>query len=294
MKFVILLFCLFAVFAKSKKHREDFFLPKYSNPSASLSKAYELQKLTAMKNQLIATETQHYLDRHAEMTALERCELTGGILLQAKDLPSDNRQNGDPCTQDHQCASSLCICKRWGGKECSSALHEALELNYQSWRSVYLVTATQSVDFIRSLVLDPTEGYCKKSLTSFLAFSNHALCGAYTDIGFKMELYWTQDCPKDVTFRIGVDWGRGGWIIFDDQVVTTIIQAVGGPGNWWNGDWSSQYVFSTPKLSVGIGEHSLQFIGFEDANDGDESIQFNTGSTWMTVDDTFSLGPCQI
>jgi len=293
MKFVLILLCLFSTFAKRPKTRDEFF-PKQAAHSAAATRAYEIQRLTAMKSEHDAAESAHFLEREAEASRMEQCQLTGGVLLQTTDLPASGRRNGDPCDQSAQCASNLCICKHWGGMECSKYEHDALDLSFQSWASTFAVTGGTTLADIRAAVHDPTGAYCKKSMTSFASFSDQQTCGGPNgNIGYKMELFWTQDCTKDAWFRIGFDWGNGGAIVLDDVIKTLVVQDI--PNNWWGGSWSSASGVSTIHASITPGSHTLQFYGFEPCCDGGASIQYSTdGTTWQAVDNNFSLGPCVV
>ncbi|EDY86332.1 hypothetical protein GP5015_1806 [gamma proteobacterium HTCC5015] len=71
------------------------------------------------------------------------------------------------------------------------------------------------------------------------------------------------------TFRFGGDFGYGGGLYVDDQV----IDEDWANNLWWANNWGSPSVVQG-SISLTQGYHSIRIIGFEDCCDGGATVQF--------------------
>jgi len=165
-------------------------------------------------------------------------------------------------------------------------------LSWESWRSGFTVDLSNSAADLLGQIQNPDSGYCKKALTALDGLSNGAICqGSNTDIGESITMSWEQECDQYGSFRIGIDWGRGGVAILDGSEI--LIRAIGD--HWWSGDWSNAQVLVIPERLYTQGRHTIQFIGFEGCCDGGERIEYQgRAGGWKVVDQAFCFGECAV
>jgi hypothetical protein len=170
-----------------------------------------------------------------------------------------------------------------------------VSMSWQSWSSSYNVGANPTAQEILGEIHEPSTGYCRQTLNSLASLSNQGICGgSNNNIGEAITLEWYQLCDQYGQFRIGVDWGAGGAIILDGELVLSIPSNT--PINWWAGNWEagSPNVLTLGEREYKQGWHKIQFVGFEPCCDGNQSIQFkNRVGDWKSPDEGFCFGPCQ-
>jgi len=291
---LVLLSCLAYVFALHPQVPGEVFLPHYEPRNEKLTAIWKAHKLLDLQNKIDRKEIPVVQPLY-DSSLIEACQKGNPIFLETEDrqLPANNRQNGDPCKNPNDCASGYCVCQPTGGQECSAQpLPPSLQLTYESWSSTFQTPSGVTSAQLLAQVNDPTSGYCRLNPPDFSNFGNHVICsgGSTTNIGQMMTLEWYQPCDQVGSFRIGVDWGRGGGIIVDGNLETAFSQDA-----WWTWNWGS----GSPAVMVvservwARGYHKIQFIGSEGCCDGGGAIQYkNSIGSWMTVDQAFCFGPC--
>jgi len=230
------------------------------------------------------------------MSLLESCKLNGpSVLLDISELPASHRANGDPCSIAEQCTSGNCICKHYGGKECSS--HEAwptLSFNFQSFGSSFAVPSGVTADQLLAAVQPSGSGYCTKQLTDISKWKNSAVCGGSdNNVGYSVSWSWWQECDQQGDFRFGVDFGLGWGVLVDGQLFASY--ASNANYNYLAGDWSntSGGVIQVLGRTWAKGKHTIQVIGMEGCCGDFNYVQYRApGGDWKNVDDTFCFGPC--
>ncbi len=146
----------------------------------------------------------------------------------------------------------------------------------------------------------PTPGYCDATLTSFADTSNHGSCsgGSSTNIAFAYKLDFGVDATQggDFSLRLGVDFGRGGAVFLDGQLL-----GARNTDMWWGGNWNATtQLFQFTGLVLGAGNHELAVYGLEGCCDGGQRADYRIGSagSWTTfaANDTLVLraGPASV
>jgi murein DD-endopeptidase MepM/ murein hydrolase activator NlpD len=134
---------------------------------------------------------------------------------------------------------------------------------------------------------DPGYG-ASSALQDLAAFDNHdTLDGTTTAIASHVKVSFTVDTASDVAFRIGVDYGLGGALLIDGEVVDARWQDM-----WWNGDWGNTGAVLIADRSLRPGAHVVEAYGYENCCDGAMAMQFrNAGGDWTTIaTDSLSSG----
>jgi hypothetical protein len=168
-------------------------------------------------------------------------------------------------------------------------------MTWQSWQSTFEVPEGISPSRLHAQVHPPSPGYCRRDLSSLENIGNQAVCGgSASDIGEMITIEWHQDCDEYGSFRIGYDWGRGGGIIIDHELVVTVPS--NAAQNWWAGNWNQGLpnVATVEERVFFKGWHKVQFIGFEGCCDGNGQIQYKPrNGDWQVVDRMFRFGSCE-
>jgi hypothetical protein len=127
-------------------------------------------------------------------------------------------------------------------------------------------------------------GYCWRYISHYSNISNKATCssGSYSNIAYWIEAFFYVDVPGIWEFRFGVDYGRGGGLYIDGEVLEEAWTA----DLWWNYNWNSAGVLKGSKYLT-TGWHKLFSLGFEDCCDGNTQLQFKKPfgdwTTWSTT-----------
>jgi hypothetical protein len=129
--------------------------------------------------------------------------------------------------------------------------------------------------------------------------NNEKVClagASTTNIGETIIIDWIQNCDSYGSFRLGFDWGHGGGVVVDGQLLPQIIVAnEDGNFNWYRGNWGATGLNApllVPEQLWTAGRHIVQFVGFENCCDGYEALQQKPrGGVWSAVTNTFSF-PC--
>ncbi|WP_430459559.1 CCXG family PEP-CTERM protein [Thalassolituus sp. LLYu03] len=132
---------------------------------------------------------------------------------------------------------------------------------------------------------DGTSGYGSTLLTAFTSVSNSTVISGGASINFLVYSLstFTATTAGSWSFRVGVDFGRGGALYVDGVAV----EEQWSTDMWWGADWTSEYATATNILqgsaTLSAGQHTLMLIGAEDGSGGVMAMEYLPpgGSTWM-------------
>ncbi len=133
-----------------------------------------------------------------------------------------------------------------------------------------------------------TAGYGCKIITSWTNISNtnQFTGGVNSNIAFSFLGFFNASTTGNWGFRNGPDYGRGGGMYIDDQIVQE---------RWTNMYWAGSYatasqILANASVSLSpIGYHVMRDYGFEDCCDGVQEGQFKTPSGAYTIWTTTNL-----
>ena len=149
-----------------------------------------------------------------------------------------------------------------------------------------LATASAYISNWNSLISTyptPPSGYGQAYLTNYSSFSNSTtFSGSNSNIAthILMQFYVAPAYSGTWSFRFGVDFGYGGVLLIDGNVVE-----FRNTDMWWNNAFTdtTQYLDGTATLLAGT--HTIEIYGLEGCCDGTEAGQFRVGTgSWQTFD----------
>ncbi|WP_348695790.1 CCXG family PEP-CTERM protein [Duganella fentianensis] len=108
-------------------------------------------------------------------------------------------------------------------------------------------------------------------LSSYDNVSNNSVFHAgNSNIAYKSTIDFGLTSAGTYSFRAGVDFGKGGAVFLDGQVVDFKTNDM-----WWGGSYSnaSQY-FQVSGANLSAGNHTLTIYGLEGCCDGGQQVQF--------------------
>ena len=127
-----------------------------------------------------------------------------------------------------------------------------------------------------------TAGYCDAALSSFSNISNQGVCGGSNqNVAFHFQMLFGV-APTEAgswAFRAGVDFGHGGAMFLDGNVIDLDTSDL-----WWNGSYGNTGdILAASGLNLASGNHVLDIYGLEGCCDGTQSAQFQIGNQqWQT------------
>ncbi|MCB1736291.1 MAG: CCXG family PEP-CTERM protein [Gammaproteobacteria bacterium] len=151
---------------------------------------------------------------------------------------------------------------------------QAFEIDYSVHSSTYQVNGSESATGLIAAFDASAPFICDGvSMSGFTNVSSNALCGGgSSNLAYRLDVSFTLGESQDISFRAGMDWGKGGGVIADDNLVYLTTDNI-----WWSYNWSNSDVF-TVEDTFDVGSHTLTWIGFEDCCNGMSSIQFKVGA----------------
>lgn len=125
-----------------------------------------------------------------------------------------------------------------------------------------LITAFNSMTFVSST-----------NVTQFVSI--------FPDNGTLLTLNFDLAVSSIWDFRIGPDWGTGGGVISDNSLVALVVD-----DRWWANNWdASGEVVTTENFTLGAGQHTIQWLGFENCCSGGMTVQFkpDAANAWSNL-----------
>ena len=128
-----------------------------------------------------------------------------------------------------------------------------------------------------------TAGYCDATVASFTGLSNQSVCGGSNvnlAFHFGVDFNLTGGQAGDFSLRVGPDFGLGGAVFLDGQLL-----GVRTTDMWWSGSYgSASQFFEFDSLALLTGLHHLDIYGLEACCDGAQEAQFRLASNaaWTT------------
>ena len=124
------------------------------------------------------------------------------------------------------------------------------------------------------------EGYCEsKVLEEVSELTNQETCGdkengiqSNSNIGFNYDIKFTLTEPVELSFRFGVDFGYGGVVSIDNEVIKTKFG-------------EEVDLMSVEDVTLQAGEHHMHVAGAEKCCDGAQTFSYKVGQygLWQTL-----------
>ena len=149
----------------------------------------------------------------------------------------------------------------------------------------YYLATVQGLDAVA-----PTAGYCDATVASFTGLSNQSVCGGSNvnlAFHFGVDFNLTGGQAGDFSLRVGPDFGLGGAVFLDGQLL-----GVRTTDMWWAGSYgSASQFFEFDSLALLTGLHHLDIYGLEACCDGAQEAQFRLASNaaWTTFSVLYGL-----
>ncbi len=126
---------------------------------------------------------------------------------------------------------------------------------------------------------DNTPGYGCTAVTHFNGVNNQSKFSppsVNSNIAFYSEAYFEvgADESGNWSFRLGGDYGRGGGVYVDGQ----LIAEDWNNDLWWSNNWDSSDVLAG-SINLSAGYHHIETIGFEGCCDGAGTFQYRKPNT---------------
>jgi len=155
----------------------------------------------------------------------------------------------------------------------------------RKYTGAMITSAEQAIQQF-NVATQPT-GYCTKFISALTDINNRGVCSNTNEknIAYKISaVFAVKDAEAGSwTFRAGVDFGLGGVMLIDGQVVDQKFRDL-----WWAGNYGSDGVLSA-SVNLKAGVHTLVLIGFEGCCDGTMSVQVKKANSNSFEDVTSSL-----
>ncbi|WP_295753908.1 CCXG family PEP-CTERM protein [Undibacterium sp.] len=161
----------------------------------------------------------------------------------------------------------------------ASASNIIIETGFSNATAQASAIAYQSV--VNAAVMGASSGYGAKTVDSYAALSNQGLFGSNQNIAFKSTVTFGVTAGEigNWSFRAGVDFGKGGAVFLDGKEV-----AFKNNDMWWAGNYANPTQFFQFSSNITAGNHTLNVYGLEGCCDGNQQVQFNSGSGFKSFD----------
>lgn len=144
------------------------------------------------------------------------------------------------------------------------------------------------------LAAAPTPGYCSHLVNQLSGANNAGACapGSNSDIAFRVSIDFgltAAQAAQPLSVRFAPDFGRGGALFLDGQLL-----AASAADLWWGGDWGNTgALLAASGLNLSAGNHELTLYGLEGCCDGGQGAQFSLGAAtaaqWIDFSSTDGL-----
>jgi hypothetical protein len=161
----------------------------------------------------------------------------------------------------------------------ASASNIVIETGFSNATAQASAIAYQTV--VNAAVMGSNTGYGAKTVDSYAALSNHGLFGSSQNVAFKSTVTFGVTAGEigNWSFRAGVDFGKGGAVFLDGKEV-----AFKNNDMWWAGNYANPTQFFQFSSNITAGNHTLNIYGLEGCCDGNQQLQFNSGSGFKSFD----------
>lgn len=151
-----------------------------------------------------------------------------------------------------------------------------------------LATAALNGAYYQTTVLGlvgaaPTAGHCDTTVAAYGDLSNHAACaGSNVNLAyhFGVDFGLSGDQAGSFSLRVGPDFGKGGAVFLDGQLL-----GVRTTDMWWAGSYANaSQIFQFDDMALLTGLHHLDVFGLDACCDGSQQAQFRVAPTaaWTT------------
>lgn len=140
------------------------------------------------------------------------------------------------------------------------------------WLGPVPASGAQSESIYFSLPVG-TPGYAPgpKTLTVFAGVSNQSMfSGSNSNIGYHHHFAFNAPITGSLTVRMGADFGGGGTLIIDGQVVDFRNYDI-----WWNGNFNNPAQHLVATVNISAGPHVIDAYGFENGLDGPQQAEYS-------------------
>jgi hypothetical protein len=148
----------------------------------------------------------------------------------------------------------------------------SITLETRQWNGHVPTSSADAVDTYFSLPLGQP-GYAPgpRTLTVFDNVSNGGLFGGTTgNIGYHHHFAFHAPVDGTLSIRLGADFGGGGTLLVDGQVVEFRNNNM-----WWAGSYSDPTQYLKGTVQITAGPHVIDSYGFEDCCDGIQQAQYS-------------------
>jgi len=143
---------------------------------------------------------------------------------------------------------------------------------------------------------DTVPGYGCTTVTDFTLINNSTLFAppSNSDIAFLVDhTFLVTPAQAGVwSFRFGGDYGRGGGMYIDGQ----LIEEAWNDDLWWGFNWANVTETLEGSVNLSAGYHTIRMIGFEGCCDGGTSMEFmppgGSWTAWSTANLTVRSASC--
>jgi hypothetical protein len=148
----------------------------------------------------------------------------------------------------------------------------SITLETRHWNGHVPADSSDAINTYFSLPMGvPGYAPAPKTLTIFDGVSNHATFnGVTTDIGYHHHFAFNAPLDGTLTIRMGADFGGGGTLVIDGQVVQ-----FRNTDMWWNGSYNDPTQYLSGTVAITAGPHTIDSYGFEGCCDGPQQAQYS-------------------
>jgi len=204
------------------------------------------------------------------------------MILAAKTLCAQNkRQDVDPCVIEYLVNTDR-------RNEVLAAMKQVGQISTQAYAHLDFATITTGYRYqtqpYQTLMSWFNQPRFSRRLARFGMISQSATFnGPNHNIGYRFSIELKAAKSVNIAIRAGVDFGLGGVIFYDGQIMVHAHYDM-----WWAYNWgNTRGVLQTSWFTIAPGQHRIDIIGFENCCDGQATIQFRTQtSDWQDVTDT--------
>jgi hypothetical protein len=125
-------------------------------------------------------------------------------------------------------------------------------------------------------------GYGSTALDQISNTSNHtSIGGTSSNLALLYTVSFDLSSPTSIALRAGGDEGWGAALIVDGAYLQQKLNS----DMYWNNVWTLSTQYLAGALTLGAGQHTIQWLGFESCCDGVSEMDFSTDNqqTWQVV-----------